>query len=60
MMQTNYDAWFLLLAFLQIISIGLLIIIIGILVYNIIKRTERFTQPQNNQKEKDGVGFGRY
>ena len=59
MMLINYEAWFLLLAFLQIISIGLLIIIIGILVYNIIKRNERFGQPQNNQKEKDGVGFGR-
>ena len=59
-MAISGDVWFLALAYLQLLNLGGLIIIIGILIYNIIKRTERFNQAPNNQKEKDGVGFGRY
>ena len=59
MMAISGDVWFLALAYLQLLNLGGLIIIIGILIYNIIKRTERL-RPLGNQKEKDGVGFGRY
>lgn len=53
------DALLVLICFLLFFTIVLNVIIIAILIYNIIKRNERFAQPQNNQKEKDGVGFGR-
>ena len=59
MTEISSEVWFLALAYLQLLNLGGLIIIIGILVYNIIKRTERF-KPIDNQKEKDGVGFGRH
>ena len=60
MTPISSEVWFLALAYLQLLNLGGLIIVIGILVYNIIKRNERFTQVSNNQKEKDGVGFGRH
>ena len=60
MTEISSEVWFLALAYLQLLNLGGLIIIIGILVYNIIKRTERFRPLDNQQKEKDGVGFGRY
>lgn len=58
MLTNNYDAWFLLLAFLQLINIMFDIIIIGVLIYNIIKRAERF-KPIEQKEQKDGIGFGR-
>lgn len=52
------DALLVLICFLLFITIVLNIIIIVILIYNIIKRNERF-KPVEKQEEKDGVGFGR-
>jgi hypothetical protein len=56
-MPINPDTWFLLLAFLDIIQIFFLLIVILILLYNIIKRAERFKPIEKNNK-KD-IGFGR-
>ena len=55
--NNSYEAWFLLLAFMQFINLGGLIIIIIILLYNIIKRNERF-KPIEKQDKKE-VGFGK-